>query len=68
MRDGVDALMVPRNDPGALADALARLLDDPELRHRLGQAALASVRERYALDVVAAQISQTLRRIVDERR
>jgi glycosyltransferase involved in cell wall biosynthesis len=68
VRDGIDALVVPRDDPGALADALARLLDDPALRHRLGQAALASVRERYALDVVAAQISQTLQRLVDERR
>ena len=68
VRDGVDAIMVPRDDPVALADAIARLLDDPELRHRLGQSALASVRERYELDVVAAQISHTLQRLMDERR
>jgi glycosyltransferase involved in cell wall biosynthesis len=66
-RDGVDALMVPRDNHSRLAEAIARLLDDPELRHRLGRSALATVRERYELGVVAGQISQTLSRLVDER-
>jgi glycosyltransferase involved in cell wall biosynthesis len=64
VRDGVDALMVPRDDPAALAGAIARLLDDPELRHRLASSALERVRERYELDVVAGEISRTLRQIV----
>lgn len=32
-------LVVPARTPQALADALGRLLDDPDLRHRLGAAA-----------------------------
>jgi glycosyltransferase involved in cell wall biosynthesis len=64
-RDGIDALIAPRNDPAGLADALERLLDDPALRHRLGAAALATVRERYELSVVAERLSDTLCTLVN---
>ena len=40
-RDGVDALMIPPRDAGALVAALARLRSDAALRSRLGQAARA---------------------------
>src|SRR5918911_3197649 len=36
VKDGREALMVPCGDRRALADALARILDDDTLRHRLG--------------------------------
>lgn len=38
VQDGREALMVPCGDPGALADALVRVLDDPLLANRLGRA------------------------------
>lgn len=39
VRDGEEGLLVPAADPAALATALARLLDDADLRDRLGRAA-----------------------------
>ncbi|WP_432535595.1 glycosyltransferase [Kineococcus arenarius] len=41
--DGVTGLLVPEADPAALAGALARLLDDPALARRTGEAARAHV-------------------------
>jgi glycosyltransferase involved in cell wall biosynthesis len=43
LHDGEDALLVPVGDAAALAAALARLAEDPELRERLG----AQARHRY---------------------
>jgi glycosyltransferase involved in cell wall biosynthesis len=37
VRDRVTGLLVPDHDPVALADALERLLDDADLRWRLGR-------------------------------
>ena len=37
VRDRVTGVLVPDHDPGALADALARVLADPDLRWRLGR-------------------------------
>jgi glycosyltransferase involved in cell wall biosynthesis len=40
-----DALIVPRRDAGALADAIVRTLDEPALRARLGAAARGTGRQ-----------------------
>lgn len=48
-------LLVPPRDPVALADAIARLADDPELRARLGRAARERVLERFTVDRVVEQ-------------
>lgn len=38
VEDGVTGFLVPPGNPGALAQALQRVLDDSELRHRMGHA------------------------------
>jgi glycosyltransferase involved in cell wall biosynthesis len=48
--DGETGLLVPPGDPPALAVALQRLLDEPELRARLGTAGRARVEEQFGLD------------------
>lgn len=42
--DGVDGLLVPPEDPDALADAMLTVMQNAELRQRLGQAAQKNVR------------------------
>ncbi|MGG7053955.1 glycosyltransferase family 4 protein [Nitrosomonas sp. ANs5] len=45
--DGIDGLLVPARDAAALADAIARLLDDSELARRLGLAAREKVLREF---------------------
>ena len=48
--DGETGLMIPPEDPHALAGAIARLLDDPEMARRMGQAARAHALASYSWD------------------
>ena len=56
LTDGETALLVPAGDPGPLAEAIGRLLDDAALRARLGTAARALVERRLS----GARIAETL--------
>ncbi|ACY99767.1 MULTISPECIES: glycosyltransferase family 4 protein [Thermomonospora] len=45
IRDGENGLLVPPEDPGAMAGALCRLIEDRRLRRRLGAAAIDTAAE-----------------------
>ena len=53
---GVDGMLVPPGDPAALADAVASLLEDPRLRHRMGEAGYRTVAERFSIDAQVRRI------------
>ena len=58
IRDGINGLLVPPGNAGALANALARLLDEPLLRLRLSERARREVREqRSSWAEVARQVT-----------
>ena len=67
VRGDVDGLVVPPNDPAALADAVARVLDDPDLAASLSTAG----RERalaFSWDTVVPRIEAVYARVLANAR
>jgi glycosyltransferase involved in cell wall biosynthesis len=53
---GVTGLLVPPDDPDALAGAIRELLLDPDRARELGHAGRRRAEERFTWDIVAARL------------
>jgi glycosyltransferase involved in cell wall biosynthesis len=62
IRDGIDGLLAPPADPDALAAAIEKLMDDPELRARLGRSGRRRVLECYNLKRNSARLGEMFQR------
>jgi len=60
LTDEENALFHVVHDVGGLASQIRRLIDDPSLRQRLAQNALAEVQEKYQWPLVARQLVERL--------
>jgi mannosyltransferase len=60
-------LLVPKQDPQALRDAITRLVKDDELRRRLGQAAREHVVVHHSLEAEAERWVKVYREVIGEK-
>jgi phosphatidylinositol alpha-1,6-mannosyltransferase len=60
VEDGVNGLLIPPHDAGALARALGRLLGDEPLRTQLGRRGAEIVRRKYEFGVFQAELERIL--------
>lgn len=59
-QDGVNAILTPVEDPVAVADALVRLAQDPELRQRMGREGRRIFEERFTLERFHRKMEEAL--------
>ena len=64
---GVTGLLPAANDPDAFAAAVQRLMDDGDLRARMGTAAASRVRAKFDLPTAAAMLDSTIRTVAAAR-
>jgi glycosyltransferase involved in cell wall biosynthesis len=65
VRDGVNGLLVPPADSVALSRAIRRLLSDPPLMQRMGQAGSELVESEFSIEVMVAGNLQVYRELCD---
>jgi glycosyltransferase involved in cell wall biosynthesis len=67
VRDGEHGFIVPVADHEALADRLAKLADNPDLRDRMGRSARAEVEQKYRVELTARGYESLLAGLVGDR-
>jgi glycosyltransferase involved in cell wall biosynthesis len=62
---GETGLLVPLDDPAALANAISQLVNSPALRHRYGAAARRLTVEKFAAEAIGQQTVQLYQALID---
>lgn len=66
VHDGINGLLVPQKDAGAIADAIQRLQQNPELCARLGIAGPSIVVEHFSWPVITQKYLAVLRTVASK--
>lgn len=66
LRNGLNALVVPSEDPTALSRAIGRCIRDPELVERLGRAGIRTYQAHFTLQRYCTEFEELIRRVIAE--
>ena len=67
IEDGISGLIVPPGDPGAIGAALRQLLDQPDLRRRMGKNAQKRIRTHFCIEDTINNTLILYKQLVPER-
>lgn len=64
---GVNGVLIPPEDPAALAQALVQALDDPETARRLGEAGRRLVEQEYTVEKMAEKVYRVYQQVYERK-
>lgn len=67
VEDGVTGFIVPKENAAALAEKIAILVDDGELRRKMGEAGYKRYKELFTLPIFETRFVQTLQKVCAQR-
>ena len=60
VKDGENGLLCKSQNPIDLSDKLAKLLDNPELRWKMGEAGYKILKQKYTLDIFENNLTEII--------
>jgi colanic acid/amylovoran biosynthesis glycosyltransferase len=67
IKDGRNGLLVPEKDNSALFTAIEKLINDSELRNRLGKRARQTVLEKFTVRSMQSKVNEVYRAVLSEK-
>ncbi len=67
VRNGLDGILVPPDDSGALADSLNRVASSGQLRQAMGASARLRIQERFSLEAMTSKYLQAYEEALSQR-
>ncbi len=67
VKDGEDGFLVPKRDPGRLADGICRVLDDPGLHRRMSERVRRRAPREFSIEAGCGRVAQVLHEAVASR-
>ncbi len=67
VEDGVTGILVPPRDPLAMADAVCRLLDQPDMAAKMGGAGRERIAERFSNERMIAETASLYRELLSRK-
>src|SRR5262249_29584863 len=68
VEDGHNGLLVPASDAEAIANAIARLVEQPEMARTFGERARQRVIEEFSIEHMLARTEALYLRLIEQRR
>ena len=65
--DGETGILIPPNDPLALAEAMKRMISDPDMRRRMGEAGYQRVASEFSFERMTRQYEELYLSLLRER-
>jgi glycosyltransferase involved in cell wall biosynthesis len=62
--DGENGFLVPKKDPEAIAEKVIRLIEDPELRERMGKRSREIYREKFTEEIMVEKMSSVFHKVL----
>jgi glycosyltransferase involved in cell wall biosynthesis len=66
IENGKEGILIPTEDPEALAQAVIKLLEDRKLRVKLGLNAYKKVKEKYSIEVYTKNILDLYKSLINK--
>lgn len=66
--DGVEGFVVPTRDPNSMAHKIIMLIENPELRIKMGQAGFERVRRQFTLERQAQEFFSLYLKVIEEHK